>query len=213
MMLWTASTLRHRCAKGWLCEANHYEGSRPRVRLSRLVSNTSPPGATWSCTLIAEGHLSCTWVGDVLGRDNQDSTKWVRIVSVKGSIKSTGINLLPECRRLVQTMDDCALRESSKPLRATMYEMRKKLLEIVKEENAFASSLCVNDLRNWTTCLRTAAAPTSNCPPGWVATDVRGECINPSGGSVTRVLRDGRPHIRSTEAASHAASLPHRRGR
>src|SRR5262252_3455261 len=36
MMLWTAPTLRHQSAKGWLREANHVEGSRPWARLARL---------------------------------------------------------------------------------------------------------------------------------------------------------------------------------
>src|SRR5215831_2816012 len=36
MMLWTAPTLRHQSAKGWLSEANHVEGSRPWARLARL---------------------------------------------------------------------------------------------------------------------------------------------------------------------------------
>src|SRR3974390_282671 len=37
MMLWTAPTLRHQSAKGWLREANHVEGSRPWARLARLA--------------------------------------------------------------------------------------------------------------------------------------------------------------------------------
>src|SRR5215471_3920501 len=37
LMLWTAPTLRHQSAKGWLREANHVEGSRPWARLARLV--------------------------------------------------------------------------------------------------------------------------------------------------------------------------------
>jgi len=42
-MLWTAPTLRHRRAKGWLrVKANHYEGSRPSARpTGRLEKRTS----------------------------------------------------------------------------------------------------------------------------------------------------------------------------
>jgi hypothetical protein len=36
-MLWTAPTLRHRCAKEWLHKANHIEGRHPWARLARLV--------------------------------------------------------------------------------------------------------------------------------------------------------------------------------
>ncbi len=46
LMLWTAPTLGHLCAKGWLRKANHNEGSRPWARFRRRLKQL---GARRAC--------------------------------------------------------------------------------------------------------------------------------------------------------------------
>ena len=60
LMLWTAPTLRHRGAIGWLHRSEPLEGSRPWAKLSR--------SACWRRTCIEANHLR----GAVHGRSYHD---------------------------------------------------------------------------------------------------------------------------------------------
>jgi tetratricopeptide (TPR) repeat protein len=80
--------------------------------------------------------------------------------SFSGSAPAATQTTLPQCDRLVQAIENCA-RRAPDGQRGAILAARDRLLDMIQSKNPFVSSLCENDLKNWSSCSGTASA-TSN---------------------------------------------------
>ena len=115
---------------------------------------------TMSCTLNNNNNRMSCRVAEVTS-----ALVLTRLGPVGGQAPGNGRDLQPECRRLVQAIDDCLLRNLPTDARKVMYQARAKLMPLAIRKDEVSRRVCVADLQNWTSCLGSTASPGQQAEP------------------------------------------------
>jgi len=143
----TAMRRGKRSACSWSCSGN-------KVDVNCFPYSLDVANVDW--LILADGKMSdANFPQNVAIR--QPDPNVVGPVITPSTAKAKQTDLLPECNRLVQAMDNCLSRETDAAVRAGMQKTRSALIKLAADKGELSRRLCVADLPNWSSCLRTTA--------------------------------------------------------